>query len=154
MIYFCLFFIPLITFILIRKIILLKILNKYKENILKLGYFFNKEFSNNYIEYYYNSSLIFIYLNNLKKLNKLFLFFNINKIEEILEKDLEKILYIYYTKDYRIDYFLEDMKITKNKSILFKELKIKFLLIILNSNLKKELNNLKFNDIKHNILIK
>jgi hypothetical protein len=149
-----LFYILIILFfliILIRKILLLKLINQYKEKILIIGLFFNKELKDNYLEYYYNSSLIYIYLYNLKTINKYLFLFNLSKIEEKLNQDILKIINIYINKEYDIDYFIQDLTLTNQNTLLFKELKLKLLFKIFNRHLIKELN---FNYIKEDNLIK
>lgn len=44
---FYIFLLFIILFFLIRKFILLKMIKKYQNKILEIGFFFNKEFKNN-----------------------------------------------------------------------------------------------------------
>lgn len=129
------------------------LLNKYiKESILKSfelsEYFINKSKkeleNNNYetlMELHYNTCLLNIYRYNLKQNKKII--FNLKNEKNKIYKDLFNIYYISENKDYRIDYFIHDLKILEQKDEKSKYLRLVslFHLLKLNYNIS-EINKL------------
>lgn len=93
------------------------------------------------MELHYNTCLTNIYVNKIEKNNKIF--FNLKQEKLNMYNSLFNIYNISENKDYRIDYFLEDINIlkTKDKKNQLLRLKTMYYLLMLNHN-TKEINKL------------
>jgi hypothetical protein len=142
MIYFYILIIAYLVFIIFQ--IRVFILRKYiKESILKSfelnEYFIDKSKkeleNNNYeslMELHYNTSLLNIYRYNLENNKKII--FNLKKEKIKIDKDLYNIFYISKTKEYDIDYFIQDLEILKEKDEKSKSLRLVCLFHLLKLN--------------------
>lgn len=93
------------------------------------------------MELHYNTCLTNIYVNKIKQNSKIF--FNLKQENLDMYNSLFNIYNISENKDYRIDYFLEDIDILKNKDKKSQLLRLKTMyhLLMLNHNVK-EINKL------------
>lgn len=123
MIYFYLLIIAyfILIIIQIRRFLLKKIINEFVLKALELNDFFIKESKkevekNNYdtlMKLHYNTCLVNIFIEKIKSNNKFL--FNLKKEKDKMFKELFLIYYISERREYKIDYFLEDIEILKRK---------------------------------------